>query len=137
MTALGSRSPNRQSTAFTLIELLVVISIIALLIGILLPALSAARETARQSACLSNNKQLAIGFATYANDFRWFPRSGIIFGTRPEMVTVEKPVALDLEDRGLTLELEGSVWNCPSYQSTIRGKLGGTPDPDSPNWTWF
>lgn len=54
--------------AFTLIELLVVISIIALLIAILLPALGAARNTARDAACLSNQRQNAIGLYTYATD---------------------------------------------------------------------
>ena len=45
-----------------------VISIIALLIGILLPALGSARATARQSACLSNIRQLGIALHTYATD---------------------------------------------------------------------
>lgn len=59
---------KNSRSAFTLIELLVVISIIALLIGILLPALGAARSTARDMACLSNHRQISIGFNTYANE---------------------------------------------------------------------
>ncbi|MEM1210679.1 MAG: prepilin-type N-terminal cleavage/methylation domain-containing protein [Planctomycetota bacterium] len=55
--------------AFTLIELLVVISIIALLIAILLPALQSARAAARQSVCLSSQRQLSVSFAGYRNDF--------------------------------------------------------------------
>lgn len=54
--------------AFTLIELLVVISIIALLIAILLPSLGAARNSARNIQCLSNQKQLGVGFHVYATD---------------------------------------------------------------------
>ncbi|MEM9110867.1 MAG: prepilin-type N-terminal cleavage/methylation domain-containing protein [Planctomycetota bacterium] len=66
----------RRHHAFTLIELLVVISIIALLIAILLPALGKARNAARDSACLSNQRQNAIGLVTYSVDMNGeLPRS--------------------------------------------------------------
>ena len=56
----------RRRHAFTLVELLVVIGIIALLISILLPALNGAREAAKNTMCLSNLRQFAIGIRLYA-----------------------------------------------------------------------
>ena len=55
--------------AFTLIELLVVIAIIAILAAILFPVFAQAREKARQSACMSNEKQLALSCIQYAQDY--------------------------------------------------------------------
>lgn len=58
-----------KSRGFTLIELLVVIAIIAILAAILFPVFAQAREKARQSACLSNEKQIALGVLQYVQDY--------------------------------------------------------------------
>ena len=57
-----------KTRAFTLIELLVVISIIALLIAILLPSLGKARESARDSQCRSNLRQLTVAEYSFVAD---------------------------------------------------------------------
>ncbi len=59
----------QRQRGFTLIELLVVIAIIAILAAILFPVFARAREKARQSSCLSNMKQIALGFMMYAQDY--------------------------------------------------------------------
>lgn len=68
-----------NTRGFTLIELLVVIAIIAILAAILFPVFARAREKARQSSCMSNAKQLALGFLMYAQDYdEEFPRQYIV-----------------------------------------------------------
>ncbi len=59
---------RRSSFAFTLIELLVVIATIAILSAILFPVFAQAREKARQASCLSNQKQISLGFLQYFQD---------------------------------------------------------------------
>src|ERR1700732_1625349 len=60
---------HSRRNAFTLIELLVVIAIIAILAAILFPVFARAREKARQTSCLSNMKQLAMGVLMYRQDY--------------------------------------------------------------------
>ena len=62
------RASNHRK-AFTLIELLVVIAIIAILAAILFPVFATAREKARQTSCLSNEKQLALAMIQYSQDY--------------------------------------------------------------------
>ena len=60
--------PARRRSGFTLVELLVVIAMIAILAALLFPVFAEVRERARQTACLSNLKQIGMAVAPYADD---------------------------------------------------------------------
>ena len=72
---------SRERSAFTLIELLVVIAIIAILAAILFPVFAKAREKARQTSCLSNEKQLGLGLLQYVQDYDELLPSGALPNT--------------------------------------------------------
>lgn len=80
---------RRETEGFTLIELLVVIAIIALLLAILLPAMRKMRETAKETVCKSNLRNVGLAVIMYvenndgkladprnANRFLWFDSQG-------------------------------------------------------------
>jgi|SRR5579872_672540 len=60
---------QRSNKGFTLIELLVVIAIIAILAAILFPVFAQAREKARQTSCVSNEKQMGLAILQYTQDY--------------------------------------------------------------------
>jgi len=77
----------RRIRGFTLIELLVVIAIIAILAAILFPVFAQAREKARAISCLSNIKQVNLGWQMYMQDYdeTWiFRAGGNVAGPGPE-----------------------------------------------------
>lgn len=69
------KNQNRNLRAFTLIELLVVIAIIAILAAILFPVFAQAKKAAKQTADVSNLKNINMGVQIYLADAddHWMP----------------------------------------------------------------
>jgi prepilin-type N-terminal cleavage/methylation domain-containing protein/prepilin-type processing-associated H-X9-DG protein len=107
---------RRRREGFTLIELLVVIAIIAILAAILFPVFAQAREKARSSSCVSNQKQVALAFSMYAQDYdETYP-----LATIPAVLNPVTGIALRWEDavspyiKGGNV---GGILTCPSAAS--------------------
>jgi prepilin-type N-terminal cleavage/methylation domain-containing protein/prepilin-type processing-associated H-X9-DG protein len=118
----------QAGAAFTLIELLVVIAIIAILAAILFPVFAQAREKARQTQCLSNEKQMGTALMMYVQDYdevypmdqwynggdqvRWFD------SVNPYVKSGEK-FAFNNRASGA-----GGIWSCPSFPSKQTAQYG-------------
>ena len=67
---------NRRRDGFSLIELLVVISIIVTLLAISLPAINQVRQTARNTECKNNLKQMALALQNHQSQNGYLPQDG-------------------------------------------------------------
>ncbi|MFW5866376.1 MAG: DUF1559 domain-containing protein [Armatimonadota bacterium] len=121
-----------RTRGFTLIELLVVIAIIAILAAILFPVFARAREKARQTSCLSNLKQIALGWMMYASDYDervmpvqmgFYPPDDIVFYWWGSYNGTEL-----VEEEGLVYPYmrNNQIRSCPSFPNDQRGYLGQT-----------
>src|SRR5688572_13099611 len=62
-------NPSSTSrSAFTLLELLVVLAILAILVGILMPAGRGCKTKSSHVACMSNLKQVALGYIIWVHE---------------------------------------------------------------------
>ena len=61
---------SSRTSGFTLVELLVVVALIALLIALLLVAIDKIQVSTRSTTDLSNQRQIAVAFNSYATDHK-------------------------------------------------------------------
>lgn len=135
-----------RARGLTLIELLVVIAIVAILAGLLFPTLTQARESARQTACSQNMRQIGSAFWLYLQDYdeRMPDRRDLkhVLGYRQWNGWPSSDPRCGWA--GIVLEpytCNWDIWSCPSVRDSVFGEIASVvqsidPQRQTRYWMW-
>ena len=115
-----------NSKKFTLLELLVIIAIIGILATLLLPSLSKARERVKTSVCVSNIKQIHLGFILFSNENNGKLPGPLLSNVRPAYTDENyKMVPMIAEYVGYPKATSNkqimTILDCPGFTSSESG----------------
>ena len=111
----------RRRAAFTLIELLTVIAIIGILAAIIIPTVGKVRQSAKSAQCLSNLRQMGMGFNLFASDNKGrLPRVGLNpRPNRPEVIDALWYSAISPYIQKAQIVSNHPVYRCPSEETQV------------------
>lgn len=112
-------SATAKYRGFTLVELLVVMAIIGILVGLLLPAVQSVRETARNTHCINNIRQLGLAVQSYHSSKRQIPPSRAADGYVTWAVLLMPYLEGDNLYRGFETQLPYSAQDAEVVQAPI------------------
>lgn len=132
---------EERKDGFSLIELLVVIAIIAILASLLLPSLAQAKEQARRVKCISNQHQIGVAYALYADEhnesfpvvYGWNAQGGIMGAVDDAHGGKTPPEKRPLNPYAQATE----IFRCPSDKGDAYGDPGWPAYPQKTAWEAF
>lgn len=125
-----------RQRGFTLIELLVVVAIIAMLAAMLFPVFTKAREKARQTTCISNQKQIALAIIMSIQDNNEsMPPSSTVWSTLAIPANVKTCLSQGLETNGAAYVYNNYLSSADGLSGKAMGEL--TTDTVSADTIWM
>lgn len=110
---------RKRRDAFTLIELLVVIGIVGVLIATLFPMMKKAMESARQTKCASNLRQIGMGMNAFADDNNQLYPTAYSDGLNTQTWIWQLKPYMGMSDTSMgnaPLPRAAGVFICPSFK---------------------
>ncbi|WP_052361772.1 DUF1559 domain-containing protein [Geminisphaera colitermitum] len=123
---LSHRFFTLPAQAFTLIELLTVIAIIGILAAIIIPTVGKVRQSARQTQCVSNLRQIATALLLYTGDHRGYFPPGWQMGRPTVWQKDVAPYAGRSENASRGIDALGTIFECPSISAADLTVTGAT-----------